>query len=75
MPPIFIIKRNRIVPNVLIAAIAGELVSDDKNNPIDAIEDISKNKPTSEDSICPKSSCVPNDNDNGIKVIINNINK
>ena len=32
MPPIFIIKRNRIVPNVLIAAIAGELVSDDKNN-------------------------------------------
>ena len=63
------------MPNVLIAAIAGELVSDDKNNPIDAIEVISKNKPTNEDNICPKSSCVPNDNDNGIKVITAHIQR
>ena len=40
--PIFTTIRNNETPNVLIAAIVGELVNDDKNNPIDAIDLINK---------------------------------
>ena len=32
------------------------LIVDDKNNPIDAIEVVSKKRPTNDEAICPRSS-------------------
>ena len=75
VPPIFISIRNNKTPYVDTAATVGELVSDDKKSPIDAIEATSRERPTNIDDIWPKSSCVPNNNDSGIKVIINKIIK
>ena len=72
---IFMINKKNKPPNVLMAAIIGELVREEKNKPIEAIEHISKNKPIIEDMTCPQSRWVPNDKDKGIKLIINRINK
>ena len=52
-----------------MAAIAGELVREYKNSPIDAIEVISSNKPINAEATWPKSRCVPNNKEAGIKVI------
>ena len=57
-----------------MAAIAGELVREDKNNPIDAIEVISSNKPINAEATWPRSRCVPNNKEAGIKVINIKIN-